>query len=331
MQPEVVPVHVDRRGSLVDDAVALYERAYDSQDIHIGDVARDGFTFRFRAVGDQDVVMGTSAVAARRWGTIAPGGDYVLAWATSPGMTIDTGAREPVQLLPGIPVMYPVGRDFGFDGLPSGQHSVRFGGAFLESIAAARRGDEEPRQLAFRRSLGVDALRRLRSRIGEAAPRLLDASTPVADRARWNQSIADAVAAVFDATPSTAPTAAVGSSTIRFAKEWMVANARRPLTVAEVSEAAGVSARGLQAAFQRHVGVRPMQFLREARLHGVRTDLLAADPDGSTVAEVAQSWGFHHLGRFSGYYADVYGEPPSETLRRRPTPTTTGQRRRRAR
>lgn len=317
MQPEVTPIHVDRRGSLVDDAVALYERAYASRDIHIGEAARDGFAYRFRAVGDQDVTVGTSDVAAHRWGTISPGTDYVLVWATSLGMTIDTDARDPVQLLPGIPVMYPAGRDFRFDGLPSGQHSVRFGGAFLESIAAARRGDDEPRQLAFRDALGVDALRRLRSRIGEAAPRLLDPSVPAADRSRWNQSIADAVAAAFDATPERAPTAAVGSSTIRFAKEWMVANARRPLTVAEVSAAAGVSARGLQAAFQRHVGVRPMQFLREARLHGVRSDLLAADPDETTVAEIALSWGFHHLGRFSGYYADVYGEPPSETLRGR--------------
>ncbi|MFS2029548.1 MULTISPECIES: helix-turn-helix transcriptional regulator [unclassified Curtobacterium] len=320
MVHDVAPIHVDRRGSSLDDAVALYERVYDSRDIHIGDAARDGFAFRFRAVGDQDVVVGTSDVAARRWGTIVPGHDYVLAWATGPGMTIDTGTRDPVQLLPGIPVMYPVGRDFTFEGLPSGQHSVRFAGAFLESIAAARRGDDEPRQLAFRRTLGVDALRLLRSRIGEAAPRLLDPTAPETVRARWNQSIADAVAAAFDATPSSAPTVAVGSSTIRFAKEWMVANARRPLTVAQVSAAAGVSARGLQAAFQRNVGVRPMQFLREARLHGVRAELLAGDPKRVTVAEVALSWGFNHLGRFSGYYAEVYGESPSQTLRRRDAP-----------
>jgi transcriptional regulator GlxA family with amidase domain len=100
----------------------------------------------------------------------------------------------------------------------------------------------------------------------------------------------------------------------------MVANARRPLTVAQVSAAAGVSARGLQAAFQRNVGVRPMQFLREARLHGVRAELLAGDPERVTVAEVALSWGFNHLGRFSGYYAEVYGESPSQTLRRRDAP-----------
>ncbi|WP_217642526.1 hypothetical protein, partial [Curtobacterium sp. MCBA15_013] len=39
---DVAPIHVDRRGSSLDDAVALYERVYDSRDIHIGDAARDG-------------------------------------------------------------------------------------------------------------------------------------------------------------------------------------------------------------------------------------------------------------------------------------------------
>lgn len=316
MPVAVAPISEDRRGSRLDDAVALYEHVYDSRDINIGEPSDAGFSFRFRAVGDQDAVVGTSGVAARRWGTIRPGGDYVVAWATSRGMTIDTGSREPVQLLPGVPVTYPVGRDFTFDGEASAQHSIRFAGAFLEGIAAARR-DDEPRQLVFRRSLGTDALLLLRRRIGEAAPRLLDPTTSAADRAQWNQSVADAVIAAFDVTPSTAPTGSVGTSTVRFAKEWMVANARRQLTIAEVSEAAGVSARGLQAAFQRHVGVRPMQFLREARLTGVRADLLAADADGTTVAEIAVAWGFHHLGRFSGYYAEVYGEPPSQTLRRR--------------
>lgn len=309
------PVAVERRGTCLDDAVALYERVYDSRDINIGAPAERGFSFRFRAVGDHDVVVGTSDVAARRWGTIRPGRDYVVAWATSAGMTVDTGSRDPVPLVPGVPLPYPVGRDFTFDGEASGQHSIRFGGAFLEGIAAARRGDE-PRRLTLRRDLDPDALALLRRRIGEAAPRLLDRSTPREARSRWNQSIADAVVSAFDVTPSSAPGAAVGRSTIRFAKEWMVANARRSVTITEVAEAAGVSARGLQAAFQRHVGIRPMQFLREARLTGVRADLLAADPDGTTVAEVALAWGFNHLGRFSGYYAAVYGESPSRTLRR---------------
>jgi AraC family ethanolamine operon transcriptional activator len=33
------------------------------------------------------------------------------------------------------------------------------------------------------------------------------------------------------------------------------------------------------------------------------------------VSEIAAGWGFTHLGRFSHYYADRYGQLPSETLR----------------
>ncbi len=314
MLVSATPTSTDHRGSLVDDAVALYEQAYDSRDINIGAPAESGFSYRLRSVGDRDVTVGTSRVAARRWGTVRPGQEYVVAWATSPGMTIDTGSRTPVPMEPGVPVVYPVGRDFGFDGLPSGQHSVRFSGAFLEGVAAARRGDA-PRRLVLRSRLDPAALAALRTRIAEAAPHLFDTASTPDERARWNQELGDAVAAAFDETPSLAPAGAVGTATVRFAREWMVANARRPLTIADVSAATGVSARGLQAAFQRHVGVRPMQFLREARLAGVRADLLAGDPANTTVAEVARSWCFQHLGRFSGYYAEVFGETPSETLR----------------
>jgi AraC-like DNA-binding protein len=308
------PTSTDHRGSLVDDAVALYEQAYDSRDINVGAPAESGFSYRLRSVGDPDVTVGTSQVAARRWGTIRAGHEYVLAWATSPGMTIDTSSRTPVQMEPGVPVVYPVGRDFGFDGLPSGQHSVRFAGTFLEGVAAARRGDA-PRGLVLRPALDPAALVELRTRIGTAAPHLFSTASSAEDRARWNRDIADAVAAAFDETPSLAPSGSVGTATVRFAREWMVANARRQLTIADVSAATGVSARGLQAAFQRHVGMRPMQFLREARLAGVRADLLASDPATTTVAEVARSWCFQHLGRFSGYYAEEFGETPSETLR----------------
>lgn len=314
MLVSATPTSTDHRGSLVDDAVALYEQAYDSRDINVGSPADSGFSYRLRSVGDHDVTVGTSQVAARRWGTVRPGDEYVVAWATSPGMTIDTGSRTPVQMQPGVPVVYPVGREFEFDGLPSGQHSVRFSGTFLEGVGAARRGDA-PRRLVLRSGLDPQALAGLRARIGEAAPHLLSTTSTPDVRARWNQEIADAVLAAFDETPSLAPVGTVGTTTVRFAREWMVANARRPLTIADVSTATGVSARGLQAAFQRHVGVRPMQFLREARLAGVRADLLAGDPGTTTVAEVARSWCFQHLGRFSGYYAEAFGETPSETLR----------------
>ncbi|PZE64763.1 helix-turn-helix domain-containing protein [Curtobacterium sp. MCBD17_021] len=312
-------VHVDHRGFAIDEAVAFYEGVYSSHDIHIGEPAAEGFSWRYRAVGDDDVTVGTSSVAARRWGTIEPGDDYVLAWASAPGIRLDTGSADPIEMQPGVPVMYPAGRAFAFDAAPTAQHVIRFDRSFLESVAAAREGDL-PAPLRFARDPDPDALHRLRTVIAGAAAALLDPRTDRDRRTTLNTTVAEAVVDTFRAAP-VAPSGLLsdGPATMRIAQEWMVANARRPITITDVSEAAGVAVRSLQASFRRHTGASPMHFLRQVRLHRVRAELTAADPDVTTVAQVALGWGVGHLGRFSGTYAATFGEPPSVTLRRRRT------------
>ncbi|SDU55082.1 Helix-turn-helix domain-containing protein [Gordonia westfalica] len=59
----------------------------------------------------------------------------------------------------------------------------------------------------------------------------------------------------------------------------------------------------------------PMQFLRQIRLERAHQQLLREDPATVTVAEVAQSWGFDNLGRFSQMYRHRYGRLLSHTLR----------------
>ena len=34
------------------------------------------------------------------------------------------------------------------------------------------------------------------------------------------------------------------------------------------------------------------------------------------MSQIAQKWGFTHMGHFSGYYAKLFGETPSQTLHR---------------
>uniref|UniRef100_UPI0034DAE5F1 helix-turn-helix transcriptional regulator n=1 Tax=Paractinoplanes polyasparticus TaxID=2856853 RepID=UPI0034DAE5F1 len=77
----------------------------------------------------------------------------------------------------------------------------------------------------------------------------------------------------------------------------------------------GVSERALQAGFQRYVGISPTTYLRQVRLDRVHEELRQADPDRTTVADVAQRWGFRHLGRFAGCYRARYGVSPSQTLK----------------
>jgi transcriptional regulator GlxA family with amidase domain len=88
----------------------------------------------------------------------------------------------------------------------------------------------------------------------------------------------------------------------------------RPFTVDELAGAAGVSVRSLQQAFRRHTGRTPTEYLRNLRLTGVHGDLIEADPQVATVADVAQRWGLTHLGRFAAAYRARFGVNPSTTL-----------------
>jgi len=87
-----------------------------------------------------------------------------------------------------------------------------------------------------------------------------------------------------------------------------------PVTIAELSRAAGVSDRTLRAAFHDVIGVSPKQFEIAQRLRSARMALLAADPKTTTVTDVATEYGFYELGQFAGRYRHAFGELPSRTL-----------------
>jgi AraC-like DNA-binding protein len=90
----------------------------------------------------------------------------------------------------------------------------------------------------------------------------------------------------------------------------------RPYTIATLAQIAGLSPRGLRYEFHRQVGISPMAYVRQVRLTRAHADLLAADPDETTVAEVARRWGFPGAGRFAAGYRARFGVPPSQTLRK---------------
>ncbi|MEJ8574853.1 AraC family transcriptional regulator [Microbaculum marinum] len=102
---------------------------------------------------------------------------------------------------------------------------------------------------------------------------------------------------------------------IKLALDFIRAHADRPLTCNDIAAACEVAGRTLQHGFQHHLGTTPMQALRDERLRRCRLDLLHGDT-GRSVAETASAWGFAHLGRFSQYYRERFGELPRETARR---------------
>lgn len=79
-------------------------------------------------------------------------------------------------------------------------------------------------------------------------------------------------------------------------------------------EVAGVSERSLQTGFMKRFGLTPIQYVRNCRLSGARTELQKSDPNHAKVVNVAVRWGFVELGRFARDYKSMFDELPSETL-----------------
>jgi len=77
-----------------------------------------------------------------------------------------------------------------------------------------------------------------------------------------------------------------------------------------------VGLRQLQKLFRDQFDMSPAVYLRNLRLDGARSDLLAGE-ETTTVSDVAYRWGFNHLGRFAQHYEHKFGETPSRTVRRR--------------
>jgi AraC family transcriptional regulator, ethanolamine operon transcriptional activator len=92
-------------------------------------------------------------------------------------------------------------------------------------------------------------------------------------------------------------------------------NLGEPVTVTDLSRIAGVSERTLRAAFHDVIGISPKRYALAQRLQAARQALCSADPETTTVTDVAMMFGFFELGRFAGRYRHTFGEVPSETLR----------------
>ena len=102
---------------------------------------------------------------------------------------------------------------------------------------------------------------------------------------------------------------------VRF-EEFLEANSDRPLYLAEICAAIGVAERTLRAACEEHLGMGPIRFLTLRRMHLVRHALQASDAKEANVTRIVTDHGFWELGRFSVAYRALFGESPSETLRR---------------
>jgi len=301
----------------------MYEQAYAGSGFEITAAADRPFAYRYTSSGGGGLTLRGNVFQGNVNGTTETDGEYLVTWITSGQGTLDVG-RDEVELVPGRPTMFPTGRPQRFDFRDYRQNIMHFEGGFLEDVAAEVHGDPrdidgEPRKIRFHHATAVSAadLVAWNAVVAETARVLMSASTTELVRAEVNRAAARAVLRTFPhETFDAVPEAAVRTVTLRQAIEFMQASAHLPISTPDVARFVGVTVRGLQQTFSRHLGTTPTEYLRAIRLDHVRAELLPARTGGLSIADVAARWGFAHAGRFSASYAARFGEHPRETLAR---------------
>ncbi|MFO1414184.1 MAG: AraC family transcriptional regulator [Burkholderiales bacterium] len=147
---------------------------------------------------------------------------------------------------------------------------------------------------------------------------LVEATSGDADDRRAQHLVARLCGWVADqhlvTTPTTTRTT-LARARLRWVEEWVDAHLGEPITLGRLCAVADVGDRRLESAFRAHRGQTPLQFVAARRMAWVRRRLLAGHP-ATSVTQVAHDAGFVHLGRFAQRYRSLYGESPSQTLKR---------------
>lgn len=303
-----------------DAATAALEDAFDAVDV---DVAEGPFRFRQEITGE-----GRFAVARIRvQGTVRLTSDPLPFWAVG---TLAAGRQDVATRIPagthetvrtdGTPFLYPrIGRstitwrDVDLRQVVLRDDDVRHELDALGIVAETLRTHEEPGGAVAREhwEAVADHVRTV-----SASGVLLD--SPIVRTATFQVLVAAFVEAFVDREATALPRdpGADVPTGVRRALRFIRGHAEDDLSVDDLAAAAGMSERGLQAAFVRHVGSTPMAALRRERLQRAHEQLMQSrDASPTTVAAVAARWRFSNPGRFASQYLRAYGRSPRETLR----------------
>ena len=102
---------------------------------------------------------------------------------------------------------------------------------------------------------------------------------------------------------------------VRKAQAFIESHLQEDINLGDIAGAAGVCARLLQKAFALHCGCSPMRFVTHTRLQQIHQVLESATRD-LKIVDVMMNYGFTQGGKFAREYQQLFGEKPSETLKR---------------
>ena len=103
---------------------------------------------------------------------------------------------------------------------------------------------------------------------------------------------------------------------MRRLEDTLIAKSGETLYMAELCAAVGATYWTLRDCCLEYLGMSPKRYLWMRRMNLARLALWSADPEKTTVTEIATNYGFWELGRFSVAYRSLFGESPSAALHR---------------
>jgi transcriptional regulator GlxA family with amidase domain len=210
---------------------------------------------------------------------------------------------------------YPPGCEVNYRAAPNGQWVlIEFEETALQRVARERLGDElqRPRDGAANFEVPRTQLREL--------DRMIQRSL---HKPETTVSMIEPILGTIAELVAHAQTGTLGSLARRWqnraellnrADHHLRLNAGVPFDLKALASAVGTTERSLQMHFLDAYGITPGHWARTFALHRVRHRLLKTDATRFTVEGVALECGFRHMGRFSAYYRELFGEFPSATL-----------------
>ena len=108
---------------------------------------------------------------------------------------------------------------------------------------------------------------------------------------------------------------AVRTKAIRSAIDYVEQNDKDNVLISDVCASINIPLRTLRRAFHEKFGMGPKAYFNRVRLGRVRSELLKTERE-LCIADAANEWGFWHMGQFAADYQKMFGEKPSETLKR---------------
>lgn len=97
---------------------------------------------------------------------------------------------------------------------------------------------------------------------------------------------------------------------LRLAIQFIENNAHENPRLPNICTASNLSWRSLDRVFKEYFGIGPKRYLLQFRLIRVRQQLKTRSPD-TRISDIANPWGFWHMGDFAQKYRRFFGELPA--------------------